>query len=489
VIASDKEFSMISSPSGYRSAVDVARREAFFEFGSLAAKPLRLPVCAILFALGTACASTTEGAPPLSPSAELIRTSDPGMGVSPVHRNVFAGSVLHRAAYVRAVLRSNPSVESARQSFRAALARAAQAGTFEDPMVELGIAPLSVGSSKAPFGYEVGVSQKLPWFGKRSLEQQAGAAEAAAARSDFESVKRELALTAVLLHDEYFVATRSLEINAAHVELMRALHASAVAQFSSGRGSAQDALQAESELAHLDHDALILASQRDVTVAQMNELLHRAPELPLPPPPEELVLPAEPDFQVGRSRTDAIRQRPDIVALEQRARAESARAERAEREAYPDLTVSTSYSSMWDMPEHRWLVGLGLNLPIQTGQRAGAADEARAMRAQLQSDAARMTDAARTQVFATLRQLEESKHVLSLYEARLLPISKQQIDAARAGFIGSRNPFMVVIEAERNLRGVELEYQLKRAEYVKRRAELDRALGLVPGLDWKEGTP
>jgi outer membrane protein TolC len=356
-------------------------------------------------------------------------------------------------------------------------------------MVDLGIAPLSIGSSKAPLGYEVGISQKLPWFGKRSLEQQASAAEAAAARSDYESVQRELALTAVLLHGEYFVATRSLEINAAHVELVRAVHASAVAQFSSGRGSAQDALQAESELTHMEHDALLLASQRDLTVAQMNELLHRAPELPLPPPPKELALPAEPDFPAGRARTDAIRTRPDIVAVEQRARAEEARAERAEREAYPDLTVSTSYSSMWDMPEHRWMVGLGFNLPIQTAERAGAADEARAMRAQLQSDVARMTDAARTQVFMTLRQLEESKHVLSLYEARLLPVAKNRIDAARAGFITSQNPFMAVIEAERNLRGVELEYQMKRAEYVKRRAELDRALGLVPGLDWKEGTP
>jgi outer membrane protein, heavy metal efflux system len=463
VIASDKEFSMVSSPSG--------------------------PVCAVLFILGTACASTTEGAAALSPSVELNRASDQATLASRGHLNVIAGSVLDRAAYVRAVLRSNPSVESARQGFRAALARTRQVGTFEDPMVELGLAPLSLGSSKAPFGYEVGISQKLPWFGKRSLEQQASAAEAAAARSDYEAVKRELALTAVLLHDEYFVATRSLEINATHVELMRAMHASAVAQFSSGRGSAQDALQAESELAHLEHDALILASQRDVTVAQMNELLHRAPELPLPPPPKELALPAQPELQGGASRTAAIRQRPDIVALEQRARAESARAERAEREGYPDFTVSTSYSSMWDMPEHRWMVGLGFNLPIQTGQRRGAADEARAMRAQLQSDAARMTDAARTQVFMTLRQLEESKHVLSLYEARLLPVAKHQIDAARAGFITSQNPFMAVIEAERNLRGVELEYQMKRAEYVKRRAELDRALGLVPGLDWKEGTP
>ena len=90
------------------------------------------------------------------------------------------GAVLDRAAFVRAVLRANPSIESARQGWRAALGRVRQAGAFEDPMVDVGLAPLSIGSSKASLGYEVGISQKLPWFGKRSLEVSAAAAEAEA---------------------------------------------------------------------------------------------------------------------------------------------------------------------------------------------------------------------------------------------------------------------------------------------------------------------
>src|SRR5689334_5486296 len=45
------------------------------------------------------------------------------------------GSVLERAAFVQAVLRNNPTIESSRQAWRAALARVRQAGTFEDPMV------------------------------------------------------------------------------------------------------------------------------------------------------------------------------------------------------------------------------------------------------------------------------------------------------------------------------------------------------------------
>ena len=437
------------------------------------------------------CATTAGSASYESSRADYDRSAS--QASRPARDDAAIGlkaAALERRAYVRAVLERNPTIESARQGWRAALSRVQQSGTFEDPMIDLGVAPLSIGSSKAPFGYEVGISQRLPWFGKRGLEASAAAAEADATKSDYEAMKRELALSAVVLYDQYFIAVRSIEINAHHVELMRAMRDGATAQFQAGRASAQDPLQAEAELAHMEHDTAILASQRDITVAQMNELLHRAPELPLAPPPSELPMPTIPSTgETEHLETDAVAHRSEITAAHQRAQGAQARADRAAREYYPDVTVSTSYNSMWDMPEHRWMVGLGFNLPIQTGRRAGAADEAIAMRAQFESDASRLTDAARTQVFVALKQLQESEHVIGIFEKRLLPVARDQIDAARAGFTASQNPFMAVVEAEKNLRSVELDYQMARAECDRHRAELDRALGRIPGLDAQEDKP
>jgi len=398
-----------------------------------------------------------------------------------------SGPVLDRAAYVRAVLHRSRSIESARQAWRAAIARVRQSGAFDDPMVSLEVAPLSIGSSSARFGWTGMVSQRLPWPGKLSLEETVSKAESDAERCDYEAARRELALTASLLYDDYFVAVRSIEINAHHVELMRSMHAAALAQLESGRASAQDPLQAEFELTHMEHDTVVLASRRDVTIAQMNELLHRDPELPLPPPPEELPMPAAVDVAApARLESEALDRRPDIAGARQHAHAEEARAERAERESYPDVTVSTSYNSMWDTPEHRWMVGLSFNLPVQLGRRRGAVEEANAMRAQYEADAARMSDVARTQVVVAVKQLEEAGHVLHIFAERLLPIARQQVDAARAAFIASQAPFVSVIDAEKNLRGVELDQQVAQADYDRRRGELDRALGRMPGLDGKE---
>ena len=440
-----------------------------------------------LFLIG--CATTGRSSYE-SLRAEADRTAADEATQGPDDDALLRGPVLERAAFVRAVLRRNRSIESARQAWRAAVSRVRGAGVFDDPMVTVDIAPLSIAAPGVRFGWDAMVSQHLPWPGKLGLDEAVAAAEADASRSDFEAARRELALTASLLFDQYFSTARSIEINAHHVALMQSMQAAAAAQYESGRGSAQDPLQAEFELTHMEHDTVILASQRDVTVAQMNELLHRAPELPLPPPPRELSATPPPDMaNVQRLEAEAVEHRPEIIAAHRRANEAELRGERAGRDAYPDLTVSTVYSTMWDTPEHRWSVGLSFNLPVQTGRRLGATDEAKAMRAQYEADAERMSDSARTQVVVALKQLEEAGHVLHIYAERLVPIARDEVDAARAAFTASQTPFVAVVDAEKNLRGVELDQQMARADYDRRRAELDRALGRIPGLDGSEVKP
>ncbi|HEY4104017.1 MAG TPA: TolC family protein, partial [Polyangiaceae bacterium] len=149
----------------------------------------------MLVATLTGCATTAGSSSYARLDADFERSERPHSAApSRNEDSAVSASVLDEGDYVRAVLQNNPSLESARQGFRAALARVRQSGGFEDPMLDIGVAPLSIGSSRASFGYELGISQKLPWFGKRSLDAAVSAAEAEAARNDYESVKRELGL-------------------------------------------------------------------------------------------------------------------------------------------------------------------------------------------------------------------------------------------------------------------------------------------------------
>ena len=137
--------------------------------------------------VATGCAATAGSASHESLTSDYQRsapapTKEAAAVTGPVEPRpeTVSGPTLDRASFVRAVLQRNPSIEAARQGWRAAIARVRASGGFEDPMVDVGIAPLSIGSSEARVGYEVGISQKLPWFGKRGLEASAATAEAEA---------------------------------------------------------------------------------------------------------------------------------------------------------------------------------------------------------------------------------------------------------------------------------------------------------------------
>ena len=388
---------------------------------------------------------------------------------------------LDRAALVRAVLERNPDLEAARQAWRAALAEVPQAEALEDPMLDASLAPLSL-SGDVPFGFAVQLSQRLPWPGKRRLRGEVALAEAEAARSDFDRVRLELALLASDLYDDYYVVARSLEINERHRELLEQMKKSAEAQYVVGRASQQDPIQAEVELAHLEHDRIVLETRREVLVAQMNGLLHREPNGALPPPPAEL--PSVDLLENDREELVrlALEQRPELESQAGRIRAGRSAINLARRDFYPDLSIMGSYNSMWGMTAHQWMVGLGVNLPVWRDRRHAAVDEAQARIVRAERERERLVDRIRVEVEEAYVRAREAHHVVELYRNRLLPAARDQVDAALAGLTAGQNSFLAVVQAENNLRTVELRFEVARASLQQRQAALQRAVGRPAGL-------
>ncbi|HKE20560.1 MAG TPA: TolC family protein, partial [Kofleriaceae bacterium] len=219
---------------------------------------------ALLMACATSARERSHGAM-LDPIGRAAPPPGPnGQGDIRDGRDLFAGApVLERADLVDAVLERNPDVESARQAWRAALARVPQARAIDDPMLRYGIAPLSAWDDRGvPLGQTVEISQSIPLPGKRRLAGESALAEAEATRGDLEAVRLDLALAASNLYDDYYVAVRSIETSLHHGELLEQLRRSAEAQYVAGRASQQDPLQAEVELGNLEVERVALESAR-----------------------------------------------------------------------------------------------------------------------------------------------------------------------------------------------------------------------------------
>jgi outer membrane protein TolC len=393
----------------------------------------------------------------------------------------FAGhAALERRALIEAVLAKNPTLASARWAWRAALARHPQDTALDDPTLEYAVGPRSFGSSSVDDAHRVVLAQALPFPGKLALRGEIALAEAEAAARDHEAVRLRLATLASLLFDEHYLLARKLAVNEAHRAHLSELRAIAVARYEAGSASQQDPLEAELAEAELLHREVELRADQRITAERLNVLLHRAPELPLPPPPAalEVLEPAGPkDALLSRAREG----RPELHAAEARVRAREAAVALAQREYLPDLRVLGGYDSFWEESDQRPLVGLELNLPLQRARRAAALDEAEASLEAARSESLALGDEVRLSVERALAELAEAHHALQIFRDRMLPAARDRVASARAAFETGQSDFSTVIDAERDLRDAELGYEETVAAVSRRHAELARATGALPG--------
>jgi len=384
-----------------------------------------------------------------------------------------ASAALDRAALIRAVLARNPSAAAAHAAVRAAEARASAAGSFADPSLRYSVAPQSLWEGPRG-GHRVELTQPIAVWGKRGLARGAASAEADAARFDLAALRLDLALAASQLYDEYYLAARSLAVNAAHRELALDLHAASLARYEAGEAPKQAPLAAELEAARLEHREVELQAMQRIAAAQLNALLHRAPDSVLPPPPVELDSPKALEL----IRAPAAENRPELRAVEARATARETEAKLARRERIPDVMLMAGYDGMWDEPEMRPMLGIELELPLQRARRRAAIAEADALRNAAQRERERAESEAALSVAIARERLAEAHHALGILREQILPAARDQAEAANAALAAGRGDFGEALEAERSWTEAELAAEEALVTTSRRAAELMRALGM-----------
>jgi outer membrane protein TolC len=278
---------------------------------------------------------------------------------------------------------------------------------------------------------------------------------------------------------ELYLAHRALVVNADALEQLRQFRANAEARFMANQAPQQDLFQADVEIGRQRERGVALERARRVAVARINTLLHQPPDAPLAPPPERLPSP-EPPPPVDSLRSLAVARRPDLKALADRVAAEEVNLGLAHKEYLPDFDVSAAYDTIMGNGPARPLapqVGVRLNLPVRLARRDAAVVEAQAKIAQRRAELAARADQVNLQVQEAYEQVVESEQVVRLYVGDILPAARQNVKAAQPAYMTGKVPFLSLVEAQRNLIGLSDRHYEAVADYYRRRAALERAIG------------
>ena len=356
-------------------------------------------------------------------------------------------------------LKNSPEIKAAFNEKEAARLRISPAGALDDPMLEAGVinAPLS-GST---FRREdmtmkmLGLSQRLPYPGKRALRRDVAAKDAESVEQGYRETLNRVAREVKVAYYDLALATESARLIRDTTLVLEQFLRIAESRYTVGQGTQADVFKAQTQRAKMSEELLRMEREIPSMEAELVKLLGRAGVgAPIRAP---LPLLQEATFDLGALRETALRQRPQLLALRTLVDKNAAAIELVRKDYYPDFDVRLSYGqrdSMLDGTKRPDMASLtvAINLPIWGEDKIDPRiAEARAMRDQAQS----MYQAQQNETFAKLRQqvatAEQSRASARLFDTAILPQAALTVESTLSAYRVSRVDLLTLLDSQMSL--------------------------------------
>lgn len=386
---------------------------------------------------------------------------------------------------VAEALQNNPELRAAAKETEAAGERVRPAGALEDPMLEAGLLNVPI----QPFRLNredmtmkmLGLSQKLPYPGKRALREQVAAQDVETLkyglRETTNRVVREvkLAYFDLALTDE---TVRLLQNNRLILEQFLRI---AEGRYAVGQAAQADVLKAQTQLGRMSEELLRMERERPVMEAELVRLLgRRGKTLPI-----AVELPGLRDtaFDLESLQQAALRERPQLLGLQSAIDKSAKTLDLARKEALPDFDLRFSYGqrerSQMGLPRDDLVsFSVAMNLPVWRRDKI----EPRIAEAQaLLEQTLQMQQAQQNDVVAKLRQqvavAEQGRKSVGLYETDILPQARLSVEATLTAYRVSRVDLLTLLDSQMTLFGYEINRARELVNFNKALAEIELLAG------------
>ncbi|MGZ8228506.1 MAG: TolC family protein [Burkholderiales bacterium] len=387
---------------------------------------------------------------------------------------------------VAEALRNNPEIRAARKELEAASQRIAPAGALDDPMIEAGF--LNVPVNTLSFSREdmtmkmLGVSQRFPYPGKRTLRQGVAEQEAVSVEHAYRETVNRVAREAKVAYYDLVLVLESTRLVDQNRSILEQLLKVADSRYSVGQGNQVDVLRAQTQLSRMNEELIKLGRDRPMYEAELMRLLGRvAANGAGPNPLGALVLSAglrEVALSFDALTEKALRERPQLLGLQSIVEKNQRAIEVARKDRYPDFDVKFSYGQRDNMPDgarrsDMVSVTVAMNLPVwrQTKTLPRIAEAVA-----LHEQASNIYEAQRNETTMKLRQqiaaAEQNLRAAKLYENEILPQSRLTIEAAIAAYQVGRSDFALLLDNQMAILNFEIARATAIVNYNKALAEI-----------------
>jgi len=387
---------------------------------------------------------------------------------------------------VREAIDRNPEVQMAARTAEAKRARVGQAGALPDPTLMYGVinegrpVPFQTLGARDFSEAYVGVSQDLPYPGKRRLRSDAAREEAEAAECALEAVRRRVAADVADAYYDLYATQAAVGIVDENDRLLDQLIKVANTRLAVGQAWSQDVLDAEVEVSRIEERRTQLVARKAILEARLSRLLLRADASPFAPPaavaPTALPANLEDLLRIADEASPVLHEKARMIAQSER------KLDLARKDRRPDFSVNFTYHNRGSIDPY-YTFGGTVTLPNLHGRQNSAIEESVADLGGARSGADMARAEVRYQVTEAYRMAEASERLLRLYDEGILKQTRLSLDSALSQYRVGKVTFLTLVTSWRRLLDYDLTYHEQLAEHEKALARLAVHVGpsVAPG--------
>lgn len=390
---------------------------------------------------------------------------------------------------VNHALTNNPELKSSQARWKMFAAKSKQASSLEDPMIMFKLQNML---AREPFVFNkdpqsakvVGISQQIPFWGKRALKQEIADYEGQSYK--WANEERKLELTRMVKETFYqlWAIDKALLVVVKNLNLLGDLVTIAESKYSVGQGVQQDIYKAGLEKSKLLEMQITLQQQRKSLEANLNYLLYRPANTPVGTIADfslpQLSLSTEQLTEIASNM------RPQIKSLNSLINKGQASHRLAGKEFYPDFNLSFEYmfkeavsTGMASDPGYNMFsLGVTFNLPFQRERRLASLSESTSETSMAAEEQNALKNSISFNINDNLIQLERRRKLVELYSGGIIPQAEQSLESAVISYRVNKVDFLTLLDGRVSLFNYERELYDSQAEYMMALARLEATVGM-----------
>jgi outer membrane protein TolC len=392
-----------------------------------------------------------------------------------------SGASTSLRALVQEAEQKNPQIAAAFHGWQAARNVPKQVSAL--PETQLSVQQFSVGSPRPFAGYSnsdfayigFGVSQDIPYPGKRQLRAQVAEHEADSMGAQTDSVRRMVVGNLKTAYFGLAYIQQTAGVLQRSNELLNQVQEAAEARYRVGQGNQQDLLKAQLQHTKILQEIAHHHQEEGLLEAQIKQLLGR-PQYSLDIVAETLTARSL-SFSAPELLQKANEGNPDVCSKQASIRQQETKVEVAHKNFRPDFNVQYMWQHTNGDTRDYYMAAFGIRLPNRGRQKAELAEaqqnEERARR-ELDSDSQRVLSEVQQQ-FVRAKTSEEQ---LKIYSDGLVPQSEATFRSALSAYQSNRQDFESLLSSFLDVLNLDLEYRDELLKHESALAELERLTGV-----------